>query len=77
MIHFQIKKVNKGVKEVRRRLTKLNHCQFEEPVDVIAITLISTGIDNVINMAKSTKRKLKSKLKMFLFVKHRQITRQI
>lgn len=60
---------------MRRRLTKLNHCQFEEPVDVIAVTLISKGIDNVINMAKSTKRKLKSKLKMFLFVKHKQIKR--
>ena len=35
------------------------------------MTIIDASIDNVINMAKNTKRKLKSKLKMFLFVKYK------
>lgn len=69
-LHFQINKTNKDIKEVRRRLTKLKNCRFEELVD-LTMTIIDASIDNVINMAKNTKRKLKSKLKMFLFVKHK------
>lgn len=69
-LHFQINKINKDIKEVRRRLTKLKNCRFEELVD-LTMTIIDASIDNVINMAKNTKRKLKSKLKMFLFVKHK------
>lgn len=52
-LHFQINKISKDIKEVRRRLTKLKNCRFEELVD-LTMTIIDASIDNVINMAKNT-----------------------